>query len=492
MRELLLGSGWWPELDPEVQSFLRAGYGVLLAATLVLALPHRRRYFLSERFGGYVRASRVDDLLRPRALPVVLAVWLGCAVLIATGTWAVWAALVNLLLCHWFFIRMRWRSVLRGMGAPGFMTFWLGGTVFLLELASAYAPGQRELALLVVQVDLALIFLSAGIYKLLAGYRRNYGVDIGLANPEWGYWWRRWRTVRPDHVALRGLNQLGWLTEIVAAILMLLPPTRFLGAALIAATFVLIRTQIRLGLLCEAVILACVLYFHPGSVGDEAVRALFGWLPASSAPGGVQEWLATPLAVALCAYLALLPLAHAGLAVNLYRRRTLPGPLQRALDLFTNAFGVIVWRVFSVDVVNFFIRIHRQPHGDPGRRALVSDWGWRHGLRYAQVGEAIAVTSLFTTLKYFPSNSGLFVERLLRYARTVPRPPGSELVFEYVSVVKGARRFEHVPVAEFVVDPEAATVEERSLDETARIRGGHPLSPVHEALRPGTYAPAAR
>jgi hypothetical protein len=487
----LLSHGVVPQLTPDTQAFFRAAYGVLLLAQLVLALPHARRFFISERWGGYARsAPAVDAVQNPRVMPVVLVVWFACSASLISGVWAVWAALLNLALCHYFFVWMRWRGLLRGMGAPGFMTYWLGVAAFLLELTTQYAPSAHDLALLALQVDFAVLFLSAGIYKLLAGYRRNYGVDLGLANPEWGYWWRFWTRLRPDHWAIKTLNQLGWAGEIVAAILMLLPPTRFLGAVLLIVTFALVRTQIRLGVLSEAVMLVGVLYFHPGSVGARAVDAAFAWLPSSTAPGGEVAWLPTSLKVFLVAYMALLPLAYAGLYFNLFARRWLPPGMQRALDLYTNAFGIILWRVFSSDVVNFFVLIHRL-RAD-GSRELVSRYGWRNGLRYAHVGESITVTSLFTSLKYFPSNNALFVERLLRYACTVPREQDEKLVFQYVSVGQGERRFEHVPAAEFVVDVDAGTVEERTLRADIRLRGGHELSPVHEAAHPGTYAPAAR
>ena len=485
MADLLLSPELLPELTPDTREFFRAAYGALLLAHLVFTLPSARRFFTSERWGGYARSSAaVDAVQNPRVLPLVLALWVACAVLLIAGVWTVFAALVNVVICHYFFVWMRWRGVLRGMGAPGFMTYWLALAVLLLEASAAYAPSVSDLALLAVQVDFAVLFLSAGVYKLFAGYRKNYGVDLGLANPEWGYWWRMWARVRPGDWKLKALNQLGWASEIAAAVLMLVPPTRFLGAVLLVLTFLLVRTQVRLGVLSEMVMLVGVVFFFPESAGDRAVRAVFSWIPASSNPWSGGDALATPLAIALVAYLALLPFAHAGLYVNLFGRRRLPPPLQRALERYTNAFGIIVWRVFSVDVVNFFVRIYRERSDAP--RELVSTWG--RG-RYGHVAEAITVTSLFTTLKYFPSNDALFVERLLRYARTVPRGDDETLAFEYVAVEKAAERFEHVSAAEFAVDVEAGTVVERTLRDDLRPRGGHETSPVHEAARPGTYAP---
>lgn len=51
---------------------------------------------------------------------------------------------------------------------------------------------------------------------------------------------------------------------------------------------------------------------------------------------------------------------------NFYAGRSLPAPLQHALQRYTNLFGIIIWRV----LVNFFIRISR----DAARRYPSADW----------------------------------------------------------------------------------------------------------------------
>jgi hypothetical protein len=487
-----------PELSVKAQALFRISYGVLLLGTLILALPHWRRFFMSERWGGYAQSSRdVDFLQNPIVSPLIAVLWLACAVLITLGWWAVWAALLNLLLCRYFFVRMRWKGVLRGFGAPGFMSYWAGAAVFLLEYTLHYAPALRPLALLVSQVDFAFIMLSAGIYKWTAGYARNNGMEGGMVNPQWGYWGGLWTRFSPHHWIFKQLNHLAWSLEVLAGVLMLVPPTRFLGGLLILSSFIFIATQIRLGLLCEVVIACCFIFFHPGSIADQWITTLIPAAAESFAPTlFVPAAVNTALGIALWAYLILLPLAHAGLFYNFYGRKRLPAPLQSALETYTNFFGIIIWRVFSVDHTNFFVRIYRRRRDDGarGERSLVSAYGLggppsslAQRVRYNHVGESITITSLFTTLKYYPGNDRIFRERVLRYARTVPCPADCVLEFEYVSIRKATDKFEFVPVTEYTVDAAAETIEERVLDESFSVRAAHKDSPVHEGVRPGSY-----
>ena len=477
-------SAFLPDLGIATQALIRSAYGVLMMATLLQALPEARRFFVSERWGGYAKSQTDVDLIQnPLVMPVLFAVWMAAAIALAAGWWMPWPALVNLVLCRYFFIHMRWKGVLRGMGAPGFISYWLGAVVMLLEVTRRFAPSVLPLALLVAQVDFAVLMFSAGFYKFAAGYPRNHGMELGLCNPMWGYWWRSYIKRAPSSPVFWTMNQLAWATEIVAAVMMVVPATRELGALLIIVSFIFIATQIRLGFLTEMVMACSLIFMSPSHV-------IGGWLESvlgSATPPTVTPIapLATLLTVALWAYLVLLPIADAGLYYNFYARRTLSPPLQTAVERYTNFFGIILWRVFSVDLVNFFIRIARVRGAERIPLRPLGSWP-----RFNHVGEMICLTSLFTTLKYYPSNNQLFQERLFRYARTLPREPGERLVFEYVSVVKQADRFDWVPVGEFEVDLDTKELTERWFDRSISPRAAHATSPVHEGTVPGSYRPA--
>jgi hypothetical protein len=463
-----------------IAGFIRVAYGALLLLTIGAALPHAHRYFRSERWGGYAQSSPwVDAVQNPYVAPWLLAAWVSAALGLIFGRFVVAAAGVNLLLCHYFFIRMRWRGVLRGMGAPGFITFWLGAVIFFLELTARHAPDLHGLALMTARFDFSLIMVSAGLYKLMSGYRAGAGMQLGMVNPEWGYWpsvWRRWPS---GHPLFRFLNEMAWSTELFAGLLMLLPATRAVGAIAILLSFVFIATQIRLGFLCEMVMVCCLLFLP--SADDIAVPA------GAPLPGFAHAGLEAFFWV----YIVLLPIVRAGMFYNQLAHKPLPSPIQPALDRYANLMGLIIWRVFTADIVDFFVRVWVEPAA--GARRLVSDYeGFTWTTRFRQVAECIAVTSVFTTLRYYPSNREMFRDRLLRYARTITHPADARLVFEWVAVVGRSDRFDFVSIAEYTTDVRSGQIEEAVLSDAVSVRAPSAASPVHEGARPGSYAPLER
>jgi hypothetical protein len=258
---------------------------------------------------------------------------------------------------------------------------------------------------------------------------------------------------------------------------MLIPATRLLGALAILLSFVFIATQIRLGFLCEMVILCCLLFVPAG--GPRVFE------PGAPLPGFAHA----ALAAFFLAYLGLLPIVRAGMFYNQLAHKALPAPIQWALDRYANLAGLIIWRVFTADIVDFFIRVWVQPAAG-GTRRLVSDYeGFTWTNRFRQVAECIAVTSVFTTLRYYPSRGEMFRERLLRYARTIAHEPEARLVFEWIAVVGQPDRFDFVSIAEYTSDVRTGQVDEAVLSDAVSVRAPAPASPVHEGARPGSYSP---
>lgn len=485
-----------PALSPETQALFRAGYGLLLFLTLALTTPAGKWFFRSERWGGYGESSpAVDWLQNPFVQPLLMGLWFTCATMLIAGRETVLFALINLALCWYFFIFMRWRGILRGMGAPGFMCYWGGACVLFLEAGRHLDPSGKLLvaALLAFQIDYAIIQMCAGSYKLSAGYARNEGMQLGMANPWWGYQWKFYRKMPYHHVLFKFLNHCAYATQILAGLLMLYPDTRLLGAVMIAGSFIMILTHIRLGVLCEMVILGALLFVPQGGMVDQWIARLTG--PAGPVPQSLPpmpEGLATALAGFFLVYILMLPFAKLGQWYNFLARKRLPGPMQTLLERWTNAFGIIIWRVFSVDVVNFFVRVFVSDPatGEEQEYTRLGKLDWKTRWRYVHVGEFVCFASIFTTLKYHPSQSDLFTRKLVRYARTVDCPPGGRIRFAYYSILPAEGEFLHVHRADYVVEPTSGSVEERIYDDDFDPRAAHQVSPVHEGAKPGSYAPA--
>jgi len=481
--------------SPSVESALRVGYGALLLVQLtVLTASQAHRFFTTERWGGYVESTTTRDRWqRPAVIRIVMALWILAAIGIVTGWALLPCALLNFALARYFFVQTRWQSILRGMGAPGHMNHWFALLIALLALAQTvdHAGLLRAVTVLTFRIDYALIMIAAGVYKLTAGYAHGDGFERGLVNPWWGFWAHWLRRIPPQSPVFRLLNNAGWLTEIVCGILFLVVPVAPFAAVFFAASFLGIGLLIRLGFLAEMVALATLLYFYPGSL---FAAAFDRWVPATvAAPAGgaFTDAIVFALVAVMAAYLVALPFAYAGMSLNFYFKRTLPGPLQTALDRWTAFFGLILWRVFTTDVINFFADVRiRKADGSEQPYMHLRAWDSRTERRYMHVGEFICLASIFTTLKYYPNDRAMFERRIVRYARTVPAEPGDKIVFAYHAVRKEPGAFAFPLVARFVVDPQAAGVSDEIVEPGFDPRKAAEISPVSAGLRPGSYAPA--
>ena len=479
------GSFYRPELSPYVQDWIRLVYGGLLLAQQICLAPLIRRYFTSEDCGGYMdRDKKWHGAQKPMAAVFVFSLWVLSALGLVTGRHVPLAAAFNLLFSYLYFIRTRWTSILRGMGAPGYMTFWLASLIFFLELARYAGPLERSFhhaVLFCFQFDFAVMILDSGLIKILFGYARSEGMDYGLVNPYWSYGWRWYKEIKPSSAIFRILNHLAYLSEIIGALALLYPPTRFLGIFLIAGGFLIVAAQIRLGMLAEMVMLSTLIYWS--SAGPFSGGTTLRILPV---------WLSHLFIAFFWTYAVLLPVAKIGLYYNYFAKKKLYAPLQRLLETYANTFGIILWRVFTSDLTDFYVRVYTVDRlsGEKTEYARLGQWSRKTLNRYQWVGEFICLTSIFTTLKYFPRSPERFEKKLLRYAKTLGTSARDLLLFEYISIQKTERNFSHVLVRHFLVDLGDLTVREETLASGFSVQTAHPGSKLHPSLNPGTYVPA--
>lgn len=478
-----------------MQEILRTVYALLLLGTLVFTLPHAHRFFATRRHGGYLESSAWRDLLlSPLGRWGVLLSWLWAALSLVTGQNCLLAALLALFWARYFFVDMRWKGICRGMGAPGFMLYWLGALVFMLEYTSTYDPQGwlRSLTILTFKVDFAVIFLCAGQYKFFSGYPQNNGMDRGLVNPWWGHWHALYRRLPTHHWIFRCLNHLAYLTEIAAGLMMLHTALAPWGGLLLALSFVFIAANIRLGLLCETVIACCLLYASPGCWLDRLAQMIFP--SATAAVAASTPWVNYPLAALLGFYLLMLPLTKAGLYYNFYARRRLPRLWQKWQDFWAIGTGIIIWRVFTLDNTNFYVRVSLLDESS-GNERIYSHFGfprniWSLDWRYWHVCEFVCLACVFTTLKYFPNDPALFRRRLLTYCASIPRSPGEIVVFDYYHIEKGATYTDRLAVRYFANPSQENVWSSGEVSPPSSSDSGR-YATLLEGHKVGSYAPKA-
>ena len=468
-----------PNLD-----LFRTLLGVLFLLDLACYLPFAR---VALGPGYWKRSWPSSDGM----LVIVLVAWALGALSLITGIYAFAGTLVVLVLFRHYYVANRWKNLFRGGGAPGFMSHFAVLHLASFQLAGALDPtgSLAIVALVAFSVDLGAIMLDSGSYKLLSGYVYSEGMEYGLANPMWGYWFRLFRRIDPRHFLLRAQDLIAAVGEIVMGLAMIVFPLRGVGAVICMLSFIYLLPLIRLGRLA-----ALMAVLPIPLLPDLPIPALPATgLPLASAPG----WPAQAMAIVLIAYLAVLPAVKIVQYLNLFQRRAFPPLIQRWLARYWNAVPIIMWRVFTPDVTNFFIRIHARDAA--GRETTVlsedgiyayRDLGpWQRASRFLHVTESIALTTVFTTLKYFPSRRDLFEERLVSYARSLGLRDAASVRFEYVAIRKSGRALAYDPVAEFVVDLASGAVRERRLDPAFDYSRAARFSRIRESTGFGSYLP---
>jgi len=392
------------------------------------------------------------------------------------------------------YINRRWNSVRRGCGAPGFMSHWTAFWIFAVEVArlldgTGWLVGQIFMAL---RMDFAVIMLCAGSYKISVGFLKGNGMEFGRVNPIWGYHWHHFVGKNPGGLYPKTMNVLAAAGEVLAGILLLVPHPlpQLAGAALVSLSFFYVSLFIRLGRLAWLMVLLPGFYLpevmSTAQMSTPYVQLSPLWLFLAAAP----FWL----------FMVLLPFLKFTQYYNLFANRTLPQPFQTFFVKVANFIPVIMWRVFTPDVINFFLRISQV---DGARKTVLVDEAttysyknWKNPwlkLRFLHVTESIAIVSVFTTLKYFPSKPRLFEEKLVRYAKSVAAEVSSPcrgLEFEYISICKTRDKWEFRPVLRFFVDLTRGQVVRQVLDPEFNPRQPALFSPVRESLRPGSFEPA--
>jgi hypothetical protein len=209
-------------------------------------------YFSHTSSSGLVISGFASRFLKQQNVRILFTTWCTFSV-IAWFPWVELAQEIRLIImftcvvfCRYFFVYLRYKSVGRGNGAPGFMVYWFSLYGFLFAFVECFGLRTEPLSALFL-FDFSLIMLSAGSYKLINGYVKQSGIEYGLCNPAWCYFADLFSlfftTASSEKLSktLRTLlNYSSFLTEFIIGFLILFPDLRKISGILVVATFLLL------------------------------------------------------------------------------------------------------------------------------------------------------------------------------------------------------------------------------------------------------------
>lgn len=257
---------------------------------------------------------------------------------------------ICVLFCRYFFVYLRYKSIGRGNGAPGFMVYWLSLYGFLFYICNYLGLDDAFLSLIFL-VDFSLIMISAGVYKVLNGYSNGSGIEYGLCNPTWCYFSNYFqslfvlaRSMKKDKL-LRGLlNYPSFITEFLIGFSIFFVPLRAFGSLLLFVTFVMLSI-IKLGTLPITMISVSVsIYLQDFDV----LQDLTHFSPL--------EWIA--LSYIPCLFLSYVWVWSFNLGINL------PRTLNKLSNFSYQLTGVIIWSVFTREITKHLFVVLGQQRGN--------------------------------------------------------------------------------------------------------------------------------
>ena len=346
------------------------------------------RYFSNIKSDGLVLSGKFTRILTRPNLRIIYWFWIfiDLSIMFVPFEWIrLLSASLSLILSRYFFVYLRYSSINRGNGAPGFMSYWsvFYAFIFLVFICTGQNSSSIEA---LFKFDFALIMISAGIYKSLNGYLNRQGIEYGLINPIWSIFPKFWFRFSANSNLFVVLNFLSIATEILIAVFLIFKFTTWISGVLLIITFLFLFGTVRLGALPLTMIVIGVVMITM----DPSIRDTFH--NVESQP---------PTFVNLICYLYGMLLVASFSWNWLYKFNKLPkGLTRKILEGSYRITGSIIWSVFSKSLTkNYFEHIdgNSQINMDIkthlNYQSPVSDKGVHNG---------ITVTTLLTFLGYFP------------------------------------------------------------------------------------------
>ncbi len=388
-----------------------SAYKIMFLAQLVYLISISRffvKYFSHVDHGGLVMQGFLTQHLTKHRVSFIFASWNIALIfnIFFSGATVIISNLICFFFSRYFFIYLRYRSIGRGNGAPGFMSYWTLTYAVIFQFLETNDIDNGSVVLL-MKWDFAIIMLSAAVYKYKTGYLKGRGIEYGLKNEMWTWAYRMFQKVPNDSPIFRILNFLSILVEFLVFLFLLLPGFHRFAAVLLALMFLFLFAFVRLGTLPITMFALSYVYF------------------------GVTDYdykISSPVFLnLLCVSYGLLLIFS--LAWNwtyflkIETQRSLAFTLQKSY-LIT---GSIIWSVFTARLTENLILIQEVAKGQSTAIKSI-DFGVHSG---------ISLTTIATYTDYFPEETVEQNRRFEIYLKSLYGNISNKEIFFYKSRGKG-------------------------------------------------------
>jgi hypothetical protein len=295
-------------------------------------------------------------------------------------------------------------------GAVGHICYFTSAYLFFFEIA--FVLGIPSFIHTILAIEIAIMLLTAGMYKIILGYNGSSGLEFALVNPTWSRFAFFFKKLNPSNFIFKTSNFLGPVSELLCGLLFLFPQSHTFAALFLIAIFSYVFLLLRVSILAPLMISSALLYLPPIDFHFPVFTNQLSMSPS--------EALIVIIQTAFIIYIVCL------IATTLYTLYNKPIP--KILQCFSRYRPFFIWSVFTAAVTHFFVKIEKNSSLD---------------------GKAIHHHDASLLLEIVKAADS---DKLIRYAKSIQAQSHSEIVFTLMHIMKTEDSFLYLPRCSITVD----------------------------------------
>jgi len=363
---------------------------------------------------------------------------------------------------RYYYIYSRPINLFRGGGAVGIFPAFIAMYIFIVEILVImgldWASSQMVLYIMVFHIGLTIF--DAGLYKVSNGYLKNDGFQYALMNPFWSYWCNTNIVNSINSNIWRIINPFIAITQLTIGLLMILPSTQAYGAVHLGLGFLVLAFFLKLANLPLLIGSLIFLFVDHKFETSMELSDLFSWLHE------VNIWVILVGTI----YSIILVVGQLIVWLNFYFSIYLPNSIQKIFDVINLHLPILIWRVFSADVVNIYSLVYEVDSS--GDKRLINRWDFKtdYGknaldrFRFFNVAESCVMSSIFNSVRYNDKNLPTAKQRLMQYSYTLLpqlQSKGNNILFEVYRLTKNSKteKLERIKISDWMVNLKSTSCE---------------------------------